>query len=225
MASDAALLEEVSTFLDTSGLLLAHSSHELPAEDDNDQIAQLDTLEPTRATMTRPPPYISKGSYTNTDESNTSSNKAEVDAITRKPKRQREKEVIRKQSYQLRLKNERETLRRMEKELTSQVLQLKKTSWGKERGSTAKRTHINAHRRELAKQEREERRRAEHEREQLLHAIGIQASYLANLQEVLPQPGHLGLVPVEIYASSPSGCQGNVKVDRAHCSIDFDFAM
>ncbi|KAK1929542.1 hypothetical protein P3T76_014940 [Phytophthora citrophthora] len=102
-----------------------------------------------------------------------------------KRKRQHEKKLSRKQRYERRLKEERQTLRKMEKLLTVQLVKIKKA---RDNEMMAQLSQINTVIRDLAQWERRQRRQSEEEQKKLVEALTIQASYLATLQELLPDP-------------------------------------
>ncbi|ETK81422.1 hypothetical protein L915_13087 [Phytophthora nicotianae] len=165
MISDTELLEEVSAFLTTTDVVL--------------------TRTPRADGGSIPGSWASADS----DESESSTSKATDDAAALKHKNRREKEIIRKQRYQRRLKQERETLRQMEKTLTARLLRVKRMKHAHQTegdASDANVIQLDFALRDFAKHEREERFRAEQEQKRLVEAVCTQASYLATLKGLFP---------------------------------------
>ncbi|KAG1712562.1 hypothetical protein DVH05_000304 [Phytophthora capsici] len=106
------------------------------------------------------------------------------DEAALKRKHKNEKKMLRKQRYERRLKQERESLREMEKLLTAELLSVKTAH---DNRVVDRLGQINSVVRDQAQWERRERSRAEEEQKRLVEALTIQASYLAKLQELLPE--------------------------------------
>ncbi|KAG2778262.1 hypothetical protein PC129_g24604 [Phytophthora cactorum] len=167
--SDAKLLEELSALLKTDDFVLTQT----PRADgvSNSSIAGS---------------WLSVGSA---NDSDTSSNAKRDAAVALKRKIRREKEILRKQRYQRRLKLERETLRRMEKTLTARLLQVKQAHDTRIPSPGANVVQSTAVSREFAELEGQERFRAEEEQKRLIDAVTTQASYLATLRDLLADQG------------------------------------
>ncbi|ETL88080.1 hypothetical protein F442_13264 [Phytophthora nicotianae P10297] len=166
MATDAAFLEEVSAFLDKSGI---HVPLEPVQEDRTCASAAI---------------YLNWVSVSSGIESISSHKKRKTDTSRAiKRKLQREKEVLRKQRYQERLKSERESLRLMVSELSTQVEKLK---WRRRSDKGNNGDVQNLPWRKLANYEHQQRQLAEMEQKKLITAVGIQASYINTLQRALP---------------------------------------
>ncbi|KAG1692550.1 hypothetical protein DVH05_025302 [Phytophthora capsici] len=106
------------------------------------------------------------------------------DEAALKRKHKNEKKMLRKQRYERRLKQERESLREMEKLLTAELLSVKTAH---DNRVVDRLGQINSVVRDQAQWERRERSRAEEEQKRLVEALTVQASYLAKLQELLPE--------------------------------------
>ncbi|GMF24367.1 unnamed protein product [Phytophthora lilii] len=172
VATNAAFLEEVSAFLDTSGLPIdlavqadctplnegdSFSNHGLPHDMDTDSSTSDASL---HATKTK--------------------------ALSTKNKTGREKAMLRKQRYQRRLKNERETLREMEKKLSSRLTQLQQAVENRKHMRILQVTGTDGAWEDIAILERDRRLQAECEQARLIEAVNIQGSYLSNLRALLP---------------------------------------
>ncbi|KAG6942155.1 hypothetical protein JG688_00018286 [Phytophthora aleatoria] len=167
--SDAELLEEVSAFLKTDDFVL--------------------TQTPRADGVSNPSLAGSWLSVDSANDSETSSSTKRDAAVSLKRKIRREKEILRKQRYQRRLKQERETLRRMEKILTARLLQVKQAHETRIASPGANVVQSTAVSREFAELERHERFRAEEAQKHLIDAVTTQASYLATLRDLLPDLG------------------------------------
>jgi hypothetical protein len=162
MATDAAFLDEVQTFLNTSSILLPQT-----ADGRASSTCWEAPLSPLLVGK-QPGPR-------STDE-----------ALTLKRNTRREKESLRKQRYQRRLKNERETLRRMESQLSAELGRLQQNREKKRcRVITALAQVVSASR-ESAKRQRGRRAQAEAEQARLVAGIEVQTAYLASLRHLLP---------------------------------------
>ncbi|ETL77741.1 hypothetical protein L917_21337 [Phytophthora nicotianae] len=189
--SDAKLLEEVSTFLSETNLVLARTPRDGDASDTG----------------------LSESWFS------VGGNSAEIDvstrddAVGRNRKMSQKKEALRKQRYQRRLSQERETLRRMEKRLTARLLQVKEAYEASNYSLSGKDGHINWLLRDFAKQKRAERFRAEEEQKQLVETITSQAAYLATLRDMVSDQD----------ASTTPSCGGDEQAVQV--SFTFEIAL
>ncbi|KAG7384935.1 hypothetical protein PHYPSEUDO_002081 [Phytophthora pseudosyringae] len=166
MATDAAFLEEVSAFLNTSGLPLT------PAHDESiERFIQLDPLHVSSS--------IDEGGVSSASTENSTTR-------TTKLTEKRKKEGLRKLRYQKRLKSEQETLRQVKSELSKQLEGLKQVRQRQKNSNNDGSSHDLAWREHAARQQ-QERFLAEMEQKQLRAAIGVQASYIEKLRRTLPE--------------------------------------
>ncbi|KAL4165608.1 hypothetical protein KRP22_014318 [Phytophthora ramorum] len=182
MATDSAFLAEISAFLATSELQVAgpHAKR-----DNSDQAAFSGDVDTPSTSPMRSPVRIEF-----------SSTAPALDVVSKRTKsygnetkttKRKIKETIRKQRYQRRLRHERETLRRMDMELSRQLIKLQQDAEKQQQGTIAKLVLAKSIWRDLAIQQREHRNRAEKEKKKLVSAVSIQASYLATLRGLLPK--------------------------------------
>ncbi|ETN01624.1 hypothetical protein PPTG_17078 [Phytophthora nicotianae INRA-310] len=165
--SDAKLLEEVSTFLNETDLVLARTSRDGGASG----TSLCESWFPMNGNSD--------------DERTTSSSNTTVNTAKSNRKMGQKKEALRRQRYQRRLRQERETLRRMEKSLTARLVQVKEAYEARDCSVEARDGQINWLLRDVAKQKRAERFRAEEEQKQLVEIITSQATYLSTLRDMI----------------------------------------
>ncbi|KAG7384934.1 hypothetical protein PHYPSEUDO_002080 [Phytophthora pseudosyringae] len=203
---DAALLEQVAAFLQTgdSFLPLAGSGS------DTDRSADAEAYFSASSLCASSTNCFMDGRSDPRRSSNTRDSTAAL-----KRKARREKEALRKQRYQRRLKHERETLQRMEIVLNKRLLQMKQAHEAKMDGSVV---HTDSVVRDSAIQEREGRLRAEQEQKRLLEVVTTQATYLATLQDFLPDQT---LSTIETYANTAPTRDGKKQSADAFYNIDF----
>ncbi|GMF24365.1 unnamed protein product [Phytophthora lilii] len=183
MATDRVLIEELSALLDTRDECWTKKAR---AFDKDDCVVPAETIEDVFVVSSDPPldndtsiKWDGQG-FVSCRRSNTK------DTRTMKRKIRQQKEAVRKRRYQERLKNERETLRRMETELSQQLRTLEREADSRKRAALDKLAHASSIWRQRAHQERGQRLQAENEQKRLVTAVSVQASYLVNLQELLP---------------------------------------
>ncbi|KAG6942409.1 hypothetical protein JG688_00018129 [Phytophthora aleatoria] len=97
-------------------------------------------------------------------------------------------ETLRKQRYLLRLKNERETLKRMEHELTSRLTQLQQETEIKKRRTINNQVIRRSSWRDFALLQHGQLRHSKEEHKKLVSVVNIQSRYLKTLSELVPEP-------------------------------------
>ncbi|KAL3670938.1 hypothetical protein V7S43_004123 [Phytophthora oleae] len=102
-----------------------------------------------------------------------------------------EREVIRKRKYHQRLRNERESLRQMANQLSSQLQQLK---YAKEKQTIGFGVRPNVNWKDLALHHKLERQRVETEQRKLFAAAKMQVIYIGKLCEQLPDRNMVSLM-------------------------------
>ncbi|KAG2794621.1 hypothetical protein PC111_g22516 [Phytophthora cactorum] len=99
-----------------------------------------------------------------------------------------QKETLRKQRYLLRLKNERETLKRTEHELTSRLTQLQQETEIKKRRTVNNQVIRRSSWRDFALLQRGQLHHPKEEHKKLVSAVNIQSRYFKTLSELVPEP-------------------------------------
>ncbi|KAG2968149.1 hypothetical protein PC129_g16468 [Phytophthora cactorum] len=97
-------------------------------------------------------------------------------------------ETLRKQRYLLRLKNERETLKRTEHELTSRLTQLQQETEIKKRRTVNNQVIRRSSWRDFALLQRGQLHHPKEEHKKLVSAVNIQSRYFKTLSELVPEP-------------------------------------
>jgi hypothetical protein len=132
MTTDAALLDEMSSLLDSNLLVLTHTPRGFSPYDDGFKASMFPiNLDAFSAGCTGSP--LPLDCYSTTTGRTPDASLSD-DSIAHKRQIRKEKEALRKQRYQRRLKNERETLRCMAKELPSRLAALQHTRKSKKIG-------------------------------------------------------------------------------------------
>ncbi|KAG2874181.1 hypothetical protein PC114_g25421 [Phytophthora cactorum] len=126
------------------------------------------------------------------EESPSSVNCCERRSVIDKPAFKRltrqQKETLRKQRYLLRLKNERETLKRTEHELTSRLTQLQQETEIKKRRTVNNQVIRRSSWRDFALLQRGQLHHPKEEHKKLVSAVNIQSRYFKTLSELVPEP-------------------------------------
>jgi hypothetical protein len=185
MTTDAALLDEMSSLLDSNLLVLTHTPRGFSPYDDGFKASMFPiNLDAFSAGCTGSP--LPLDCYSTTTGRTPDASLSD-DSIAHKRQIRKEKEALRKQRYQRRLKNERETLRCMAKELPSRLAALQHTRKSKKIGSPATElAPAQSAWRDAARKERAQRRRSEVARKKLADAVAVQTKYLSALRGLVP---------------------------------------